>query len=81
MYAYLRARNRFASKVAFFNFIERNDTVDGSVNGKILADKRTGSGNLGATGLSYEDFAGVDRLAAKSLNTEALSGVVVDVLA
>lgn len=75
------ARDGFAREEGFLSFGETHDAgffgVDGEVAGHIGAE----AGNLSSAGLADDNFASVDFLAAKALDAEALTGVVVDVFA
>jgi hypothetical protein len=75
----LRAWNGLASEFAFFDFGKLDDAVNGCVNGKVAADVRTRTRNLGAASLADQYFASTDFLAAETLDAEALTSVVVDV--
>jgi hypothetical protein len=75
----LRARHGFASKFAFFNFGKGNDAIDSRMNRKVAANVGARACKLGAAGLTHENLASLNSLAAKTLNAEALTSVVVDV--
>lgn len=76
----LRASSGAASEEAFFDLLEGDDTGFFGVNGEVAAHVGAGTGYFGCTGLADEDFAFVDLLATKALNTKARTGIVVDVL-
>lgn len=69
----------FAGETASFDFFEADDAVFGGVDGEVAAHVGTVTSLLGRAGLANQDFAGADFLAAKTLDAEALTGVVVDV--
>ena len=50
------------------------------MDGEVAAHIGARASDLGRTGLTDENFSGVDFLAAKALDAEARAGVVVDVL-
>lgn len=73
-------RNSFARKMAFFNLIESNNTINSSVDCEVFANVCAGTSDFGAASLANENFSITDLLATKALHTKALAGVVVDVL-
>jgi hypothetical protein len=77
----LGAWGSFASKFSLLHLSKCNDTVNGSVNSEVAADVCTRTCNFSAASLADENFASADFLATKTLNTEALTCIVVDVFA
>lgn len=71
------ARHGFAGEVRLLDFFELNSAIDGSVNGVVSAHESSWAGDLSSASLTDEDFASLNFLAAKTLNAEALAGVVV----
>ncbi len=76
----LRARGGAASERTFSDFLEADDAFFFSVNREITAKVCARASNFRATSLADEDFACIDFLATKTLDAEARTGVVVDVL-
>jgi hypothetical protein len=77
----LGAESGFARKAGLFYLREGDDAVFGCVNSVVTAEEGAWAGDFRAASLTHYDFAGVDHLAAKALNTEALPGIISVVLA
>src|SRR5581483_412781 len=75
------AGDRFAAKALKTALFEFNYTVFGGVNSKVAGHKCAGAAALSHTNLTHNYIAGFNLLAAKYLNTQALAGAVVYILA
>ena len=69
----------FAGEFGFLDLFESDDTRLSGVDGVVAAHVRALAGDLGSACLADEYLAGVDFLAAETLDAEALARVVVDV--
>ena len=69
----------FAGEFGFLDLFESDDTGFSSVDSVVAAHVRTLTGDLGSACLADEYLAGVNFLAAETLDAEALARVVVDV--
>lgn len=76
----LRPWSAFTGKTASADLLESHDTIFGGVNREVATHERTFAGNLSAASLAYENLARGDLLAAETLDAQAGTGVVVDVL-
>lgn len=74
------APDRLAGEALHFALLEGDDTVLCRVNGEVAAHEGAIAGDLGAADLTDDDLAGIDLLAAKTLDAEALTGGVMYVL-
>ena len=70
----------FAGELGFLDSLKGNDAGLSSVDGVVAAHVCALTGDLGSACLADEYFAGVNFLAAETLDAEALARVVVDVL-
>jgi hypothetical protein len=77
--ANLCTSSRFTSKTSLFDDREGNDAIDSSVDSVVTTKEGAWASNLGATGLTNDNFTGADFLATKAFHTESLTGVIVDV--
>lgn len=75
----LSATSSLAGETLGFYLAEADNAVFGSVDGEIAAEIGARAGLFGFTDLANDDLAGVDFLAAKKFDAEALAGRVVDV--
>ena len=69
----------FAREVRLLRLHESDNAIFRGMDRKIAAHVSTWASNLSATGLAHENFAVANSLATKTLHTEALAGIVVDV--
>ncbi len=74
------ARNGFAGEVGLFGLNESDDTVFFRVNRKVAGHISTLTSEFSGAGLADDDFASLNFLPAKALDTKTLTGVVMDVL-
>ena len=65
--------------MGFFGFDKSDYAIFGCVDGEVLGHVGARAGNLGRAGLADDDFAVFDFLTTKTLNTEPLTGGVVDI--
>ena len=73
------AANVLAREVVLLGLDEDNLAVDGSMNREVTAHECARASNLSCASLANEDFTGLDGLATKALDAEALASIVVDV--
>ena len=74
------ARDGLAGEVRLFGLYEGDDTIFCGVNGKVTGHISSFACEFGATCLADDDFASLNFLTAKALDTKTLAGIVVDVL-
>ena len=65
--------------MGFFGFDKSNYAVFGSVDSEITGHIGARASDFGGTSLTDENFAVFDFLAAKALNAEALTSIVVNI--
>ena len=75
------AADVFAGEVALLGLHEDNLAINSSMNREIAAHESARASNLGCASLANENFTGLDGLATKALDAEALASIVVDVFA
>ena len=73
------AANALAGEVALLGLDEDDLAIDGSMNREIAAHESAWASKLRSAGLANENFTGLDGLATKALDAEALASIVVDV--
>ena len=73
------AANALAGEVALLRLDEDDLAIDSSMNREVTAHEGAWASKLGCAGLANENFTGLDGLATKALNAEALASIVVDV--
>lgn len=73
------AANALAGEVALLGLHEDDLAIDSSMNREVTAHEGAWASKLGCAGLANENFTGLDGLATKALDAEALASIVVDV--
>ena len=73
------AWNAAAGEMILLSLNEDNLAVDSCVNREVAAHESARASNLGCASLADENFTGLDGLATKALDAEALASIVVDV--
>ena len=73
------AANALAGEVALLRLDEDDLAIDSSMNREVTAHEGAWASKLGCAGLANENFTGLDGLATKALDAEALASIVVDV--
>ena len=74
------ARNGFAREVRLFGLDESDSAVFRGVNREVARHVSARACEFSRAGLADEDFASLNFLPAKALDTKTLTGVVMDVL-
>ena len=80
LYGYFGATDGAAGEGADFAALHFYGAVFGSVNGKVAAHGRTGTGTLGGANLANNNFAVFDHLAAKAFDAKALTDAIARIL-
>lgn len=73
------AANVLAGEVALLGLHEDDLAIDSGVDREVAAHESARASNLGCASLANENFTGLDGLATKALDAEALASIVVDV--
>jgi hypothetical protein len=73
------AADVLAREMILLRLDEDDFAVDGSMNREVTAHESAWASKLRCAGLANEDFTGLDGLATKALDAEALASIVVDV--
>ena len=69
-----------AREVGLLSLDEGDDAISGGVNGEIARHIGAFASNLSGTSLADENFSVLDGLATKTLDTETLTCIIMDIL-